>query len=265
MTEAITKESKSFLERNPGIDTLFNQAEDIAESLYSEDKIHSLPSHGVIVFGLVATAYEIFHEILCLATNDFGRGAQARLRTMYEHVAVAAYLTRDPEQAERFIKFQIVEQRKELLKAREVLNKPGNEEFIFRVDTRLAKLNLQLQSMKEEFGKEFARSWHDGMATISTEIGCEHHFFYNYLIPNRHVHASPLAMERRVTKEDRIYFSGEPDHDSADEAVRGALSMLGLSFAVAKDAGLPAVDEQVSIFTKSLIKYYEGKPNKTNL
>jgi len=90
-------EVDKFLARNPGIERLYDQAMDVASFLYSEEKMHTIPAAAIPVFGLVAAAYEIFLEIFCLAANGFGRAAQARLRTLYENVAVAAFLTKYPE------------------------------------------------------------------------------------------------------------------------------------------------------------------------
>jgi hypothetical protein len=259
------EESVKFFERNGGIEGIYHAGMDIAEVIYSDKQIYSLSPSAIVAFGLIATAYEIFLEIFCLAANGFGRGAQARLRTMYEHVAIAAWIAKDPEQAERFIKFQVVEQRNELLHAKELFSQPGNEGFLLRINERLAKLDSQLGPMKDKFGKRFAGSWHEGMATIAAQLGWEHHFFYDYLIPNRHVHASPLSLERRVSQEERTYFEGAPDHDSADEAVRGGLTVLALSFAVAKDIGLPITDSQMKHFSGLLLQHYRGRPNKTIL
>src|SRR5262249_9106467 len=154
-----------------------------------------------------------FLEIFLLATDGFGRGAQARLRSLYEHVAFAAYIADHPEQAERFVRFQLVEQRKELVRAKELFNTPANSGLMQRLDARLATIDTQLQLTVKKYGKQFASSWHDGVAAVSVELNWQHHFFYDYLIPNRYVHASPLALERRMVDEDRTYFEGAPDHD----------------------------------------------------
>ena len=162
------EEASKFLERNRGVERLYEQAMALAALIYGENNNYSLPAHGIVIFGLLATSYEIFLEIFYLAANGFGRGAQARLRTMYEHVAVAAFLNQHPEQAERFIRFQVVEHRKELLRAKEVLT---NEQFLGKVKVRLAQLESQLSGIKDQYGKRFARSWHEGMAAIAEDLG----------------------------------------------------------------------------------------------
>ena len=256
-----------FFKRNLGIEEIYHKAMDIAQSIYSDENVHTLPANGVVAFGLISTAYEIFLELFCLAANGFGRGAQARLRTLYEHVAIAAFVTQHADQAERFVKFQVVEQRNELTRARVVLDKPSNEAFLQRIDMRLVKLEADLQTMKTRYGKRFAGSWHEGIATVSSDLGWEHHFFYDYLIPNRHVHASALALERRFSTGDgdRSYFEAAPDTDLADEAVRGGLTVLALSFAVAKDLALPVKEVELNALSAALVRHYKDRPNKMSL
>jgi hypothetical protein len=258
-------EVDDFLRRNSGIEGIYDEAMLIAAGIFSENKTYSFAPSAVIAFGLISMAYETFLEVFCLAANGFGRGAQGRLRTMFGQIAVAAYITKNENDAEKFIKFQVVESRKELLRAKDVVDRTHNQEFISRIDARLKTLDVDLNRMKGEFGNRFGSSWHDGIAAIAKDLGWEHHFFYSYLIPKRHVHASPLMLERRAVEEDRLYFTGEPDKDGADEAVRGAFTMLVLSYAVAQDIGAIIRNGTVDELSKNLIAFYHGKSNLTRL
>lgn len=255
-----------FFRRNNGIQAVYEDATAIAAEIFSDTRTYSLAPAGIAAFGLIAMAHETFLEVLCLAENGFGRGAQGRLRTMFEQVAVAAYITKNESEAEKFVKFQVVETRKELLRAKEVLSKTGNAEFIAQIDARVNALDADLDMIKAEYGKRFGSSWHEGVSNIAEDLGWEHHFFYSYLIPNRHVHASPLMLERRTAEEGHLYFSGEPDRDCADEAVRGALTMLVLAYAVAQDIGIVIGDGgALDRLSKRLVAFYQGKPNLTRL
>lgn len=181
---------------------------------------------------------------------------------MFENVALAAYFSKNPDETERFIHFQRVERKKDLSYARQVFSKPQHAKFLREIDEHLAELNPKLSETLKRFGKGMARSWHEGMEKIARELNWQHHFFYCYLLPNRFVHASPLVVERRMSMEEHLRFEAGPDYDQADEAVRSALTLSVLSFAVAKDLGIRVSDTELDAIRKSLIAAYKGEPNK---
>src|SRR5579863_6008783 len=98
------EEHTPFLDRNPGIQLLYEKVNLLAAAIYSNDKTYTLKPSGLVAFGLLTAAHEVFLEIFVLASNGFGHGAQARLRTLYELVSVAAFVGTDHDKAEKFIK-----------------------------------------------------------------------------------------------------------------------------------------------------------------
>src|SRR5579863_7962329 len=84
-------EVPKFLERNPGFARLYPTLLVWAHELFSDQNKYSTTPSGITSFGLLTSATETFFEIVCLAANGLGSGAQARLRTMFEYVSLAAY------------------------------------------------------------------------------------------------------------------------------------------------------------------------------
>jgi len=255
-------EVQRFLDRNRHAEHICDRL--LAKSLqvFREDHQYSLKAAEVISFGLLLSAQLTFQEVVTLAANGFGPGAQARLRTMYEFVALAAHFIRRPEDAEKFIRFQRVEETKELLRAAELYATNDDAATVHRLRERLSHLERELQKLEARFGKSFRRSWHDGFEAISKNLGWQHHFFYDYLLPNRYVHASPRQLEKRISNEEQLYFEAGPDFDAADESFRGALTLLALSLAVADDLLKLKMHGDLEEMTQGLIAAYKGKPNK---
>jgi len=264
-TVGFPEEIPKFLARNPGFARLYPELLLWSHNLFGTEEKYSLDPSGIVSFGLLASAQETFLEIVCLAGNGFGSAAQARLRTMFEYVSLAAYFLVDPTQAEKFIYFQRIEGRKELSHAVELYRHDANPEFISRLSERMKQVSHDISNLEQRYGKQFRRSWHGGFDRIAQKLKWEQHYFYCYLVPNRHVHASPRRLETRVTREDQLYFEGAPDYDSADEAVRGGSTMLILSFGVMNDLLSLGRREALQKLSSELIDAYKDVPNRTRV
>lgn len=255
-----------FLKRNPAIERLYKQGLRIGDKWYAEEQSYELKVEVIPAFSLLNLTYETVQEIYLLAASGFGRGAQARLRSAFEFTLVAAYIALDGDNAAKFMKFQHSEYAKELREAIRIHETRHKAEDVEPLRQALKKVEHRVVESKKEY-PELGRSWHDGIRNIADRVKWEFHYFNNYLMPNRYVHASPLMVERKTSrKEDgSILNDGGPDYDAADEAVRSAFSVLGLSYAVATDIGIPIPMEDIQSFNGEVIKYYEDKPNKLRL
>ena len=261
------EEKAAFVQRNERIISLLPDLARLAERVFGST-IYTLTPPSVIAYGLLSTATEIFAEIVCLAANSFGRAALARVRTMFEFVALAAYFVQEPNEAEKFIEFENVERVKDLRRAKGIFAKGNDPQALADLEAELLKLEARVDLSKKRFGKDFVRSWHQGFEKIAQELGWEHHFFYNYLLPNKYVHASALLLERRTelinegSSEEQLMVDYGPDSGAADEALRSACTLLILDYAVANDLlklGEPTAIEGLS---KALIEMYKGVPNR---
>jgi hypothetical protein len=70
--------------------------------------------HERLVFMLGRHVPEDFNEIFLLAANSYGIGALKLLRPMYERVVTMMYLIRNPEKAQNFFDWVLVEKQKTL-------------------------------------------------------------------------------------------------------------------------------------------------------
>jgi hypothetical protein len=98
-----------------------------------------------LVYGLGLLAWEDFEEILNLAGNGFGFGAQKLPRGMFERTVTMAYLFDHPDQADRFIDFEHVRAYK---LAREAFDAAGTDALSAE---RLAELKAESEAVKGTF------------------------------------------------------------------------------------------------------------------
>jgi hypothetical protein len=95
---AFAKRNRDFIDAYPAL-------MEFSWAVFSPKKRYTITNADqVIAFSLLGLAQEDFQHILCLAVNAYGSAAQARVRTMFERVILAAYFIKFPAQAEPYCK-----------------------------------------------------------------------------------------------------------------------------------------------------------------
>ena len=257
-------EIAEFWKRNQGLGGIVRELREFVDSTYLGGRDFSLRGHLLVAFTVWAPIPYQFEEVLCLAANGFGKAAQARVRSMFEHVALAACFVKNPEEAEKFVSFQKVESKKEYERALKLFLGRPDQSILAQIKSKLAELSLVVKDLQEKYGKSFDRNWHKGFRQIAEDLEWEHHFFYHYLLPNRYVHASALIADRSVdeSSDGSLQVESGPDYDNADEATRAALTLLVLSLGVALDITGHGNLDRIQKFGTRLGSHYKDKPNR---
>src|ERR1700683_336136 len=96
--EAFEKRNAKFIEHFPTLKRALDTA-------FIREFTTRTPADRAIHF-LGRLCIEDFMELLCLAGNGYGIGAMKLLRGLYERVVTAAYLAKNPDEAELFLDFR---------------------------------------------------------------------------------------------------------------------------------------------------------------
>src|SRR6266436_8944533 len=107
-----------------------------------------------LVFMLGRHVPEDFNEIFLLCANGYGIAALKLLRPMFERVVTMMYLIANPEKAQDFVDWLIVEQRKTL----NLLRDEGDELTNYLTPEELAEIEDNYQRVKDRFARK-QRSW----------------------------------------------------------------------------------------------------------
>ncbi|NDQ56986.1 MAG: hypothetical protein GZ088_07935 [Acidipila sp.] len=228
-------EWKKFAERNLSFVRAFPELMEFSWDVFKSKRKHKISKpHELIAFSHLSLAQEDFQQILCLAVNAHGGAAQARVRTMFERVVLAAYFIKFPDQAEPYMYFELVERRKRLYRARDLYSGRKGEALRKVLNQRIEELSVGIEQLKLKFGKTFTSKWTDaGFDVLSKAVGLQNHYLYSYLVPNAFVHASPSDLAHRIVEEEQFYVEQGPDSINSDEAVKSAHVLLVFSFEVA--------------------------------
>ena len=98
------EEWSTFASRHPAFGPTRPKLERLFEKLLSRPKLQSDADKAIFFLGLMAV--QSFNEIVLLAANSYGTGAQKILRTLYEQTVTALYVHKEPQEAERFLSYQ---------------------------------------------------------------------------------------------------------------------------------------------------------------
>ena len=168
-----------------------------------------------IAFNLGETCRQDFLEILFLAVNGHGIGAQKLLRGLYERAVTLEYLRFNPKKAERFVRFAGIQEHRVGKAAVELV---GEEEFERSLHRPFADFKKMYEEVKSEFEvtdckscgtKKLAVSWDIDIASMANRLGGSYKSLYMaaYAMPTLHIHAtlaSAFAREAVVgTPEER--------------------------------------------------------------
>ena len=104
--EDFEKRNAKFIERFPTLKRALDMA-------FVREFTTNTPADRAIYF-LGRLCIEDFMELLCLAANGYGVGALKLLRGLYERVVTAAYLSKNPEEADLFLDFRFISRHKAL-------------------------------------------------------------------------------------------------------------------------------------------------------
>jgi hypothetical protein len=219
------KRHRTFLERFPNLERAFRIA-------FNREGHAAEPVDRVVFFS-GRLCVEDFMEVLLLCGNGYGIGALKILRGMYERAVTARYLHMHPEEADNFVDFQWVSQRR-LGKAIQatfgegVLAKEKPEEVEAKYDE--VRERFMVTDCKKCNTKRLNYTWSEldfvSMAHACGSIGSL--IVPGYYIPTRQAHSTIGAILSRLKESETggLEFDATPQRDEADNALITAHNLL---------------------------------------
>jgi len=182
--------ASQFWERNPTFWLAFERLLSVTNRAFGREwrATNRMEDVG---FNLGETCRRDFLEIAFLAVNGHGVAAQKLLRGLYERAVTLEYIRRNPDKAERFIRFGAIQEYKVLKVALELV---GQEEFNKHMGTQLAEYQRMYEQVRPEFQvtdckkcdtKRTAFSWDVDFASMVRALGKPYQSLYmaSYALP----------------------------------------------------------------------------------
>jgi hypothetical protein len=168
------------------------------------------PTHAdSAIMSFAIAAYDDFKELLILCESGYGLGAQKQLRSMYEKVLSAAYLSKEPARVAKLHKYLIVHQHK----IREAALKLYTEQ---EVEPHLPKdmedFYNEIKPELEETAcdkckkKRVPISWYPAIDQMAATVGgnLKTNNLYWYLLPTFVSHASQYGLQQHIVLADGV-------------------------------------------------------------
>jgi hypothetical protein len=237
---------EAFLREFPEIDALrlkmFNMARKKYEQEPDEQAVAAESTQEgmqkrlsqVFVFCLLEVVFDDFGELLILAGNGKGFGAQKNLRGMYEHLVTAAFLAQNPAESVNFNDHAPIEKGK-IWNRVLAINPSLPDEFTpeevqglhdrYREAKEKLKSGLCTRCGQPKTQEAWTREALDLMAAeVDAATGTDFAKLYTscYLMPTFISHPTAFGLQVRLRSADQIvYLREESEHEATDSVMRG--------------------------------------------
>jgi hypothetical protein len=206
--------SNAFWDRNPEFFRSFQRLLDLTNKTFGREW---RPTNRMedIAFNLGETCRQDFLEIAFLAVNGHGVAALKLLRGLYERAVTLEYIRRNPEKAERFVRYGVIQEFKVL---RTAIDAVGEDEVNEHMGAQFTEYQRMYDDVRPEFQvtdckkcktQRLAFSWDTvDFASMVRTLGQPYQSLYmaSYGIPNLHIHATATSA-----------FSREPNVGTREE------------------------------------------------
>lgn len=259
----IEEEWRDFHERHPVFQKEFSNLVGALKAAFIRTFTSKTPAERV-VFHLSNLCKEDFMEILLLAGNGYGTGAEKLLRGLYERAVTARYIATNPDRAADFVDFGKINMFKLIEPIRRAHGEgllPANliaeltnfhREFKRRGRTPKGAVDRLKRSFRRllrrsDRGRSTAR-WTDDLSfeAMALKVGSLGRMLvYGWHLPTLQVHASLQNITSRTCEmpEGGIEFDGGPQRQLADGALNFATLILLDVLQLQKDSfGLTALE-----------------------
>jgi len=237
----IPEEWKNFRQRHGRFLERFQNLEAALNTAFVRiiEKPNSLLDRIIFLSGRLCA--EEFNEIYLLCGNGYGVAALKLIRGMYERTVTARYLSTQPEEAENFLDFHWVSQRK-LMKAidetfgPELLGQEKREEVEQKFQA--VRERFTVTDCKECETTRLNYTWSKldfvSMAKKAGEVG--ELIVPGYYLPMKEIHSTIDAIFTRLDSEAKgLMFDGGPQHKRADDAMITAHNLILNNLELQKD------------------------------
>ncbi len=208
-----TEQSKAFFERNPKFWPAFERVMVLSNKAFGREWRATNRMEDV-AYNLGETCRRDFLEIAFLAVNGHGVAAVKLLRGLYERAVTLEYVRRNPDKAERFIRYGVIQEFKVF---RAAIDAVGEDEVKNHMGEQLDEYQRLYEEVRPEFQvtdckncdtKRLAFSWDIDLASMVRALDQPYRSLYmaSYAIPNLHIHATATSA-----------FSREPNFGTPEE------------------------------------------------
>ena len=216
-----SQQCREFFQRNPTFWPSFERVMLLGNKAFGREWRASNRMEDV-VYNLGETCRRDFIEIAFLAANGHGVAAVKLLRGLYERAMTLEYIRRNPEKAERFVRYGVIQESKVI---RAAIDAVGEDAVKDRLGAQLVEYRRMYNEVRPEFlvtdckkckTQRVAFSWDElDFASMVRALGKPYQDLYMaaYAIPNLHIHAtatSAFSREPNVgTPEDKNIHEAE--------------------------------------------------------
>jgi len=188
--------------------------------------VESSDDAKLVTFGLGRLAVDDFFEVLLLSVNGYGFGALKLVRPLFERVVTGLYLIRHTDEAQDFIDYAHVHQRKALIHAKMSgldVNEYASKEQLAEVEAEYARVKVRFtEPLCKTCGTARDQmSWtKKDLKTMADEVGMGHLYAGAAFWPTLQIHTTRTALDLRLkaTPDGAMYVDG-PQRHHADHAL----------------------------------------------
>jgi hypothetical protein len=223
---------QAFQTRNGQFLSVYPNLEHAMNVAFIRDASFSKPEERV-VFALGRICVEDFLEVLLLAGNGYGIGAQKILRGLYERAVTMMFLSENPGDVTAFLNFHLVAQRKLLT----VMQQTFGPEVVSKNDAdrteseyRAVKDDYMVTDCKKCDTKKLNHTWHKKLDLVSmahkTPLG--RLIVAGYYLPMGETHSTVRSLLSRIegTQSGGLGFKAEAQPKEADMALVTAHNIM---------------------------------------
>jgi hypothetical protein len=205
----MTDEWEDFQKRNPDFVEYLPKFLDLVTEMLTIP-VAPDPNHenaAGVVHLLARTCWEEMHEIVLLSGNGFGIGALKLVRSLYERAVAVVFISKNPEQAKRFMNFGAVSQRRVINQLKKAFPERVNE---MMSEDDLKQVEEQYQGVVADFTEVVCKSCNTtkpagSWSFLSTDAmalkaGYELEKLYGmaFAMPTQFIHTSMWSMKYRM-------------------------------------------------------------------
>ncbi len=198
--------------------------------------------------------FEDFMEILLLAGNGYGIGAQKMIRGMYERAVIASYLAVNPEKAEDFLTYALKEKYTGIKAWVEAW--PDDK----RAAKYLADAQQRYDEVKDRFKGKIGWSGLDFVSMARSTGLLGKMLSEAYYGPLGYAHGTSSALVARLewSEAGGYKFDGGPQREEADRALMIAHKIMIYVLGVQQDRFQPeGLDEAIGICLKDFVAIWK--------
>ena len=234
ITIGLPEEQADFARRNVRFFEVWPRLRDTIDRAFFRQFTPSDAAQKVI-FTLGRLAVEDFMEIMVVCGNGYGMAGLKLLRPMFEATVTARYLRENPAEAEAFLEYYYVHQRKALRLAETVgidLSAQISQAQRDEVEKTYQGIRHRYrQVVCDDCGseRELASWTRKDMVTMAREVGLAESILSLYFLPTLQIHTTPVRLTSRLEETAAgVAFKSGPQRGEADAVLTGAHVCLAL-------------------------------------